>query len=746
MIKLKMKNIIKEHFDIGVYEGMMSKIISDFQIDPSKKNKQLIKLRLENLIKTSQGIGNPKQLIIDFLKYIEKIEKLQTKKNTDSDLNLGEIEDEELLENKSFENSINIIDLNENKNEVKITNESDGTISKLKKKYEEITNYFDNTSAIRLLLVGPHNSGKSSILNNIIGYNQKYLPTDLKETTKTGIIIKYIKKSEQPKLFETNFETNESGYNYFEYNSQYPIAQGEKKIYEKIDNLNRTNSDKSKLKFYLLESPIEFIDKMEISEEEKRKIELIDYPGLDTDYEGAKIMAKNLLTTVDGFIYVFFETSFDDANQQVLTLMYNTIKIRNNFSFNTCLFILNKIDEIKEGVNYEEINNRILKIFDDENKFMDSREVLKQKQRIGDESLSLSGFSSYLYNEYKKLNIFNFEKFIEINSKKKEKEKGLLKTIISPLEWFKDDNVIKIIKNNLKENYFSDIDSKIKKFNPNLDDFNMKLNNLKNIFRDQDVNEQDLKKIVKLYLYILENRTNLNEYKLCKIDNLLKNFKQVIKNTFDFFEIKKQTDAINFISFCYNQILELFNIIKIKVNNENISAFKDINKDKIIDKIKNQTKTIEEKIKDEFRHTKQIIDSNINMCSGESQFTSMVYKHKNLFDDLIFFVTEKCNELDLFLKEEYHNYINELNLEEMEKSKREFEENMENFNNARLNKINKSSSSYTSYDTEYYRNWYWPFTRNSRQVYNHSRTISNYQSSINSYFKSGKLNIEKRIF
>ena len=80
---------------------------------------------------------------------------------------------------------VSSIDLNENKNEVKITNESDRTISKLKKKYEEITNYFDNTSAIRLLLVGPHNSGKSSILNNITGYNQKYLPTDLKETTKT---------------------------------------------------------------------------------------------------------------------------------------------------------------------------------------------------------------------------------------------------------------------------------------------------------------------------------------------------------------------------------------------------------------------------------------------------------------------------------------------------------------------------------------------------------------------------------
>lgn len=495
------------------------------------------------------------------------------------------------------------------------------------------------------------------------------------------------------------------------------------------------------MKFYLLESPIEFIDKMEISEEEKKKIELIDYPGLDTKFEEAKKMAVNLLKIVDGFIYVFFETSFDDANQQVLTLMYNTIKIRNNFSFNTCLFILNKIDEIKEGVNYEEINNRILKIFDDENKFMDSREVLKQKQRIGDESLSLSGFSSYLYNEYRNLNIFNFEKFIEINSKKKEKEKGILKAIT---EWFKDDNVIKIIKNNLKENYFSDIDYKIKKFKPNSDDFNMKLNILKNIFRDQKVNEDELKKIVKYYLYILENRTNLNEYKLCKIDDLLKNFKLVIRNTFDFFEIKKQTDAINFISFCYNQILELFNIIKIKVNNENLSKFKDININDIIDKIKNKTKTIGDKIKVEFRNIKRTIDSNINMC-GESQFSSMVYDHIKLFDDLISFVDENCNELDSFLKKEYHNYINELNLEEMEKHKREFEENMENFNNTRLQKINKGSSSYMSYDTEYYRSWYWVFKKKSRTVYNHSRTISNYRSSINSYFESAKSNIEKRI-
>ena len=208
MIKLKMEKILEEFFDIGLYEEMTVKIISDFNIDTSKKNKQLIKLRLENLKKSNQGIGNPKQLIIDFLKYIEKIEQLQVKKNTDNDskenednINNNEVFDEK-EENIDYEEVKKTEEFIENKNEDKNPVKSEGTISILKKNYEEITNYFNNTSAIRFLLVGPHNSGKSSLLNNIIGYDQKILPTDLKETTKTGIIIKYIKKGETPKLFK----------------------------------------------------------------------------------------------------------------------------------------------------------------------------------------------------------------------------------------------------------------------------------------------------------------------------------------------------------------------------------------------------------------------------------------------------------------------------------------------------------------------------------------------------------------
>ena len=175
MIKLKMEKILNKFFDIGLYERMMSTIISVFKIDPSKKNKQLIKLRLEKLRKSNQGICNPKQLIIDFLKYIEKIEQLQAKKNKDNDSMKNEVNEcnnELLEENENKENeeknddseevkkTIELIEIkNEDKNPVK----SEGTISILKKNYDEITNYFNNTSAIRFLLVGPHNSGKSSL-------------------------------------------------------------------------------------------------------------------------------------------------------------------------------------------------------------------------------------------------------------------------------------------------------------------------------------------------------------------------------------------------------------------------------------------------------------------------------------------------------------------------------------------------------------------------------------------------------
>jgi hypothetical protein len=485
---------------------------------------------------------------------------------------------------------------------------------------------------------------------------------------------------------------------------------------------------------------------MELNEEEKKKIELIDYPGLDTNFEEAKIMAENLLKIVDGFIYVFFETSFDDANQNVLINMYNIIKNRINFSFNTCLFILNKIDSINEDINYEDINNRILKIFDDQNGRLSSREVLKQKQRIGDEYISLSGFSSQNYNKYKELekNILNFEKFIEINSPKEKEENEIIKKIKKIGNFFFSDK-IQILENNLRKNYLEKIS--IKNFSPDPTIFNNRLKDLKNLFRDQNVDNKKLEKIVNLYLYILENRTNIKEYELSKIGNLLKNLKQVIKNSFIFFKEKKQFEAVDFITFCFLQILELFNITKIKVNNENISAFKEINKDEIINKINYLKSSTEDEIKDEFQYLEKKFESNISNCSNSKEsFENMLKENNTIFEESIYKIIEECNNFDNDLKKEYLNYLGKLNLKEMEDSKREFEKNINNFKKIKIKNSSRDASSYISHEQVITRHWYtlW-LSKDTKEVYDHNKTINKYRIDIELIFLKGKKDIKNRI-
>ena len=147
---------------------------------------------------------------------------------------------------------------------------------------------------------------------------------------------------------------------------------------------------------------------------------------------------------------------------------------------------------------------------------------------------------------------------------------------------------------------------------------------MKNLFKNKNVDSEDLKKIVKLYLYILENRTNLKEYKLSKINDLLRNFNQVLENTFKFFEIKRQYEALDFIINSVDEILELFDITLIKVNNPKISEFEGINPEQIIKNINDEKQRTEEYVEREFSENKRSIYNNIHNCSeSENSFKNI---------------------------------------------------------------------------------------------------------------------------
>lgn len=367
LLEGKMKKIIKDYFNIAEYLSMQQIIQKDFKINPGNEKKILIKKQLKEMIKNSKGIYDPKGFINDFSCHIRKIDELGKKKTE--------------------------------------------TIEKIKTNYKIIKNYLENSSSIRFLLVGPHNAGKSTLLNEIIGYNRSLLESANEECTKISVIVKYAQKIENPKLFAADFHTNNLGYNYFEKNCL--LAEGDDNIREKIKELNKINAKKQNdLQFYVLSTPIEIFDriieenkncevKVEKIEEIIEKIELLDFPGLDTKFEEAKNKAEHLLKIVDGFIYVNYSINFESANTDILGLIYSSIKDRNNFSFNNCLFILNKIDlEENKEIDLGEATQKVLKIFDEQNDEVDSITVLDRKKRIQNKALSLSPFSCYIYREF----------------------------------------------------------------------------------------------------------------------------------------------------------------------------------------------------------------------------------------------------------------------------------------------------------------------------------------------------------
>ena len=84
---------------------------------------------------------------------------------------------------------------------------------------------------------------------------------------------------------------------------------------------------------------------------------------------------EDLLKIIDGW-YVNYQTAFSSDNQTILGLIDYTIKRRNDFIFDNCLFILNKIDMIQENIDYENVNNQISKIVDDCNKYASSKDII----------------------------------------------------------------------------------------------------------------------------------------------------------------------------------------------------------------------------------------------------------------------------------------------------------------------------------------------------------------------------------
>ena len=178
---------------------------------------------------------------------------------------------------------------------------------------EDFEKYRTNTK-IRICFFGKSNSGKTSLLNSIIGKNLYLLQSSQKECTKSIFIIKY---SEKISFCESKLIKNKYGH-YFEDIKNTTITD-KSQIINKIKSINNDG----KIKYYSLYVPIEAFEDDSIKKDE---IELIDLPGITNNMldDQANLLDLDLIINIcDGFIFSLNGVSVEDTDSK--RVLYNII-------------------------------------------------------------------------------------------------------------------------------------------------------------------------------------------------------------------------------------------------------------------------------------------------------------------------------------------------------------------------------------------------------------------------------------
>jgi len=311
---------------------------------------------------------------IDFISINNEIEEIKENSNIAEGANEIKLVNKQLLDCmdklKTFYRN-NIKNLQSKNGKV---NERNINIESLGERMENLEKLIACHDKIRITVYGTYNAGKSSTLNSFIG--KDLLQVDDEQCTGKPILIRYLKKDEKPKIYRAELKAIKdydkfSHYAFLEKGQA--LAEGDEAVKNFISSQNiiiNNNYDKNKNRiddFFILKTPIKFLDELELSEEIKNNVEFLDTPGLTSEYlknEG-ELLEKLIEQT---FIYFFIidpKVGGSDTNsfRQILAnTMLKTINNRSiindsqNFPY---LFICNKCDDEKSDFDSENCNKNI---------------------------------------------------------------------------------------------------------------------------------------------------------------------------------------------------------------------------------------------------------------------------------------------------------------------------------------------------------------------------------------------------
>ena len=306
-----------------------------------------------------------------------------------------------------------------------------------------------------LPIVGMNNSGKSTILNDLIGYD--LLPTGKDINTKKGILIKYC--DGEPEINKVKFNYN-SGKCFFTHEGF--LGKGVQNVKKILKNINENFTDKEHNFFYEVYTKIKFIEENKYAQKLKDKICFIDLPGYATKFQfETKSIHSQLIRCCELVIFVFeiikkgnnreylyniieeLKTIFRNEGSRTNAALQNRILFINNIfenNYNGNKFTKTKNDFEKEIEELKQkANNEIIDIFG--KTFNESNVCVLNAQNYLDYTYNLNKFEQiYNFLDYE---LKKYERQKEGFYKGETNEKGVQKDFIEYLKKILEDELEK---------------------------------------------------------------------------------------------------------------------------------------------------------------------------------------------------------------------------------------------------------------------------------------------------------------
>ena len=500
------------------------------------------------------------------LKYYDEIKKYINEITINNNLPLQSSPINNLNTKKDGNKKLNYIDaLNELENFFNDTLNRIDPHNELKSFKDSLESLKDSIikRKIRIGFFGNISVGKSTVLNSIIGEN--ILPTNDTECTYRGIIIRHVHE-DVFKLYKTKPVIKEGKenveYTYFE-DEKEPYKIGVENINSYLINKNNDKIIQDKDAFLVITGNLKVFDFIKLDEEIISKIEFIDLPGQDRENNNfiKDGHLKKIMRFINCCIYINEPKTIDDeSSMDMITKQYWSNKqkiypvLRENF-INTCLFLINKIDEIEEEEEKKKLEDNI---------FKNISKVEKEKE-LKRKDVNISFFSGKLFLKFLKV----YKDYVDLVEKNPELLIfNLYKRYINKTGYFLFRSFKSYITNKISKIGENFLEGELEEVEPPT---NFKVN-LKTIINHlikkvrynilyQDDIEEVIQKLYNLYKNLKENKSLngpyssiffndlkkviLNAYKLNK-DIFNSNVQSFLKETDDLFrkELEKETEEL----------------------------------------------------------------------------------------------------------------------------------------------------------------------------------------------------------